>query len=180
MVDQEYSPQRATRVAAVASMGTLLALGGFFAGGGHASGAAATVTTGSTASAADLGAIPTNAIATTSTSSTTLSTTTTSTTAAPALTLAPCINSYTVHSGDYWLLVAKEAGVPVADLYSLNGAGPGTALFAGASICLPEGATVVPVAPVAPVPIVTTAARKSPTTTAAPVVTAAQTTRTSG
>jgi LysM repeat protein len=165
MDDREYSPQRATRVAAVASMGTLLTLVGFFAGGGDASGAASSATTTVTTDPPTSTSAPSTTSTTTSTTSTTTSTT-----------VAPCTNTYTVQSGDYWLLLAQEADVAVADLYSLNRAGPDTALFAGASICLPDGATVVTVQPA------TTSATTSATaaTTAAPVVTAAQTTRTSG
>ena len=162
MDEREYSPQRATRVAAAASMGTLLTLVGFLAGGGDASGAAAPANT----------TVTTDLSASTSTASTTSSSTSTTT----STTTAPCTNTYTVRSGDYWLLVAQEAHVAVADMYSLNDAGPDTALFAGASICIPDGATVVTVAPA------TTAAARTASTPAspAPVVTAAQTTRTSG
>jgi LysM repeat protein len=49
-------------------------------------------------------------------------------------------------------LIAAEASVPVAQLYSLNGAGAATALFPGDALCLPAGASVVTtVATVAPV-----------------------------
>jgi hypothetical protein len=85
-----------------------------------------------------------------------------------------------VQSGDYWLLVAQESDVAVADLYALNGAGPDTALFAGTSICLPDGATVVTIAPATTAAARTTAAATTTAASAAPVVAAAQTTRTSG
>ena len=169
MDDREYSPQRATRVAAAASMGTLLTLVGFFAGGGDASGAAS----------ADTASTTSNLSLTTTTNPGTTSTSTSST-AATTTTVAPCTNTYTVQSGDYWLLLAQEADVAVADLYSLNGAGPDTALFAGASICLPDGATVVTVAPATVAKQSTTLATNAAESAPAPVVTAAQTTRTSG
>lgn len=169
MDDREYSPQRATRVAAAASMGTLLTLVGFFAGGGDASGAASVDTASTTSN-----------LSTTTTNPGTTSTSTSST-AATTTTVAPCTNTYTVQSGDYWLLLAQEADVAVADLYSLNGAGPDTALFAGANICLPDGATVVTVAPATTaVTRSTTLATNAAASAPAPVVTAAQTTRTSG
>lgn len=170
MDDREYSPQRATRVAAAASMGTLLTLVGFFAGGGDASGAAS----------ADTASRTSNLSLTTTTNPGTTSTSTSSTAATTTTTVAPCTNTYTVQSGDYWLLLAQEADVALADLYSLNGAGPDTALFAGASICLPDGATVVTVAPATVAKQSTTLATNAAASAPAPVVTAAQTTRTSG
>ena len=93
---------------------------------------------------------------------TTLPVTATPATATPATTVLPaatttvfvCTNTYKVHGGDSWSLIAAEASVSAAQLYSLNGASGATALYPGDSVCLPSGATVV--------------------TTAAPVVTAAK------
>jgi len=86
-----------------------------------------------------------------------------------------CTNTYKVHGGDSWSLIAAEASVPVAQLYSLNGAGAATALFPGDALCLPAGASVVTtVAPVVTVPKPATKPAAPAVThhTAAPVTTA--------
>ena len=83
----------------------------------------------------------------------------------PAVRVEPvCPIEYEVVVGDFWIRIADGAGVPVSDLLELNGAGSGTPLHPGSSICLPAGAS----APPPPSPPVTAAPATSPATTAAP------------
>jgi len=82
------------------------------------------------------------------------STTSASATTAPATSAggASCTAKYTVQAGDGWTVIAKRAKVKVSALYKANGANASTPLYAGRSICLPQGAA-------------------APTTTAAPATT---------
>jgi LysM repeat protein len=80
------------------------------------------------------------------------------TTSAPATTApassgggASCASKYTVQAGDGWTLIAKRAKVKVSALYKANGANASTPLYAGRSICLPQGAAAPTTAP-APAP----------------------------
>lgn len=77
---------------------------------------------------------------------------------APPVTVPPCTMTYEVHAGDFWIRLAEESGVRLADLLRANGATVQTPLYPGDDICLPPGAT-------RPSPPTTTTA---PTTTAAP------------
>ena len=63
---------------------------------------------------------------------------------APAALRAPdgCANTYEVAAGDYWVGIADTAGVSLDDLLAANGASAETALFPGADMCLPDGASV--------------------------------------
>ena len=65
-----------------------------------------------------------------------------------------CALGYTVGAGDYWLRLAEESGVPLAELLSTNGATIETAIHPGDEVCLPEGASM----PAPPPPPTTTAA----------------------
>jgi hypothetical protein len=78
-----------------------------------------------------------------------------------------CPIEYEVVVGDFWIRIADGAGVTVDDLLELNGAGSGTPLYPGSSICLPAGASTPP-----PPPPVTTPATTAPPTTAAPTTVA--------
>ncbi len=51
-----------------------------------------------------------------------------------------CGSEYELAAGDYWIRIADEAGVELADLLDVNGATVGTLLVPGRSICLPVGA----------------------------------------
>jgi|GEM_PF-445410 len=52
-----------------------------------------------------------------------------------------CAIDFEVRAGDYWLLLADEAGVPIAELLEANDATVDTPLFPGDDICLPAGST---------------------------------------
>ncbi len=73
----------------------------------------------------------------------------------PVVTATPCNSTYEVHPGDYWLRIADEAVVDLADLLAVNAATVETALYPGDDICLPPGALM-----------------PSPPTTVAPTTTA--------
>jgi LysM repeat protein len=78
----------------------------------------------------------------------------TTTAAAPtssASTGASCSSKYTVQAGDGWTLIAKRAKVRVSALYTANNANASTPLYAGRSVCLPQGASAPTTAP-APAP----------------------------
>lgn len=75
-----------------------------------------------------------------------------------------CSQQYTIASGDYWISIAKRAGVSTKDLLAANNATTKSLLLPGKAICLPKGATV---------PAPTTAAP----TTAAPAAPAAALTK---
>jgi hypothetical protein len=189
-VDDDFDPQRATKVAAIVSMGSLLALVGLFSGGGHAAGAqpsaaadslsrpnaaqnrVLTVASAAPAAPAVVAAVVAAVVPVAVTTTTTPITTTTA---------HVCTSTYIVQRGDFWLLLAGEASVSVDQLYAANGAGPSTALFPGQTICLPDGASVVTTSSTSPP--VTAAKPAKPATTvarpAAPVVTAAHSTHSS-
>jgi LysM repeat protein len=75
---------------------------------------------------------------------------------------ASCASKYTVQAGDGWTVIAKRAKVKVSALYTANNANASTPLYAGRSVCLPQGATVPSAPTTAPTPAPTTA----PATTA--------------
>jgi LysM repeat protein len=151
-VDQSQQEfQRATRIAAAASMGSMLLISAFAAGTSHA---AANGATPSSLPVASTGTVsPTVSVASEAVVQRVASSLPT---AAPA-----CANTYVVRPGDFWLRLAEEASVDVAVLYRANGANPATVLQSGQQICLPDG-----------VQLVATAA--TPTTHAASPVTVAK------
>ena len=172
---EHLETHRPHRVAAAVSLGSLAVLTGasaFADGAPHAAVAAPVVSVAP--------AIVTVPAVTTAPAATTPAITTPATTTEPATTttMFVCTNTYKVHGGDSWSLIAAEASVPVAQLYSLNGAGAATALFPGDALCLPAGASVVAtVTTVATVaPVVTAAKPATPAVThhhtPAPVTTA--------
>lgn len=67
----------------------------------------------------------------------TTTTTSTTTTAPPPV----CAMNYVVQAGDGWQRIANRHGVGLAAVLAVNGATASTKLFAGRTICLPEGAT---------------------------------------
>ena len=67
-----------------------------------------------------------------------------------ASTGASCSSKYTVQAGDGWTIIAKRAKVRVSALYAANNASASTALYAGSTICLPQGATAPTTAPTPP------------------------------
>ena len=94
-----------------------------------------------------------------------------------------CAIDYEVVEGDFWIRLADASGLPLDEILDANDATVDTPLFPGATICLPDGATVpappttapatttpatTPAAPPATTKPVTTTA---PPTTAKPVVT---------
>jgi LysM repeat protein len=173
---QEF--QRATRITAAASMGSLLVISAFAAGISHA---AAPGATPSSPPVASTGTEPPTVNVAKAVVQSTVSSSVTAT--APT-----CANSYVVRPGDYWLRLAAEAAVDVTALYQANGASSSTPLRAGQHICLPAGAQVVVKATPVPTTVLPTstvrpAVKKPTTTTAKPVtttpVTAAHTTRAS-
>lgn len=82
--------------------------------------------------------------------------------------VASCTNTYEIRPSEYWILLAKRAGIKLADLLQVNAATVDTPLFAGRPICLPAGVTM----PVVTVPATTAA----PSTTAKPTATTTTTT----
>jgi LysM repeat protein len=148
------SPQRSLRIAGAASVGSLLAVAAIFVVGGSSShaGPASDVngTTLATGSAPGRLSIVTAAASAGGT--------------APASTM--CTSQYTVEAGDGWLVIAKRAGVPVDQLYSVNGTSSASALQPGQVVCLPAGATVT-----------TTATTTGSTTATTTATTKAMTTR---
>ena len=98
-------------------------------------------------------------------------------TAAHAAAVAACTNTYAIQPGDYWIMLAKRAGVSLADLLDVNVATVDTPLYAGRKICLPSGISMpVVTAPATTDAPATTAAPKPTSTTAAPTTTPATTT----
>jgi LysM repeat protein len=145
---QEF--QRATRITAAASMGSMLVISAFAAGISHA---AASGGTSSSFPVASTGAVsPTASVAKAVVQSRVSS--------SVAATAPTCANTYVVRPGDYWLRLANAATVDVAALYRANGATPATPLRSGQTICLPVGAHVV-------VPATTAAAVAAPVTAVA-------------
>ena len=67
----------------------------------------------------------------------TTTTTTTTTTAPPPV----CAMNYVVQAGDGWQRIATRHSISLSALLAVNAATTSTKLFAGRSICLPEGAT---------------------------------------
>jgi hypothetical protein len=179
----QHEFQRATRITAAASMGSMLVISAFAAGISHA--AASGVAPSSFPVASTGTEPPTVSIAKAVAKSAVSS--------SVAATAPTCANSYVVRPGDYWLRLANEAAVDVAALYRANGANPATTLRSGQKICLPDGAQVVVpastvAAPVttqkkvaAPQPVTTTVQKKvaAPKPVTITRVTAAHTTRTS-
>jgi LysM repeat protein len=179
----QHEFQRATRITAAASMGSMLVISAFAAGISHA---AASGGTSSSFPVASTGAVsPTASVAKAVVHSQASS--------SVAATAPPCANTYVVRPGDYWLRLANAATVDVAALYRANGANPATPLRSGQTICLPDGVqlvakVVVPVSTAAtaatvaaPQPVTTTVKKKvaAPKPVAITPVTAAHTTRTS-
>jgi|CXWL01.1.fsa_nt_gi LysM repeat protein len=89
-----------------------------------------------------------------------------------------CVKSYEVVAGDYWIRIAKRAGVTTKQLLAANNATVKTKLFPGRSICLPANATIptAPATTAAPATTVKPAAPKPAATAAAPATTSAPTT----
>jgi hypothetical protein len=187
LVDRPYSPQRAMRLGGLAGAGSMVAVVGIMVSGGGSSASNSAATTDSIDPAVSVAAAPETIAATAvglptdaASVATVPATTVPTTTLAPATTLAApvCTNTYIVLSGDYWVLIAKEASISVDALYAANNATSATALFPGQTVCLPDGSTVV-VTTAPAVTVGTTAAttkttvtkatvKKTTTTTAAP------------
>ncbi len=74
-----------------------------------------------------------------------------------------CAAPYAVVRGDSWYAVARRHGVTLDALLAANGATASTTLFAGSTICLPDGAT-----PTTPAPPTTVPAAPPTTVPAAP------------
>jgi LysM repeat protein len=179
----QHEFQRATRITAATSMGSMLVISALAAGISHAAASSAAPTSFPVAST-DTGS-PTVSVAKAVAKSAVSS--------SVAATAPTCANSYVVRPGDYWLRLANEAAVDVAVLYRANGANPATPLRSGQTICLPDGVqlvakVVVPVSTAAtaatvaaPQPVTTTVKKKvaAPKPVAITPVTAAHTTRTS-
>ncbi len=72
---------------------------------------------------------------------------------------AQCGASYELTAGDYWIRIADAAGVPLAELLTVNDSSIDTVLVPGRSICLPVGAST----PALPTPVTTTPATTAPT-----------------
>lgn len=79
-----------------------------------------------------------------------------------------CTNPYTVVKGDYWIRIAKRAGVTTRQLLAANGATAKTKLYPGRAICLPDNANTPAAASPSP------ATQSAPATTAAPATTQPQ------
>jgi LysM repeat protein len=77
---------------------------------------------------------------------------------------ATCKRTYTIVSGDAWVLIAKKVGVSTKALLAANNATRRTALYPGRTLCLPSGAS----APTTAAPVTTAAASSAPPTTAKP------------
>ncbi|MEX0847585.1 MAG: LysM peptidoglycan-binding domain-containing M23 family metallopeptidase [Ilumatobacteraceae bacterium] len=71
-----------------------------------------------------------------------------------------CATQYPVVAGDSWYRIAKKAGITTKALYAVNAATAVTPLYAGTTICLPDGTVV-------PTPATTTPATTPATTTPA-------------
>ncbi|MGB0114547.1 MAG: hypothetical protein WBP59_15115 [Ilumatobacteraceae bacterium] len=112
---------------------------------------------------------------------------TTTAAAAPVTTIDTCQLEYELSVGDYWIRIADESGIRLADLLGANNATIQTVLVPGRSVCLPAGASM-PSPPPAPstsssssnsssastqTAAPTTTARPAPATTAAPTTTSA-------
>ncbi len=76
----------------------------------------------------------------------TTTTTTTTTTAPPPV----CAMNYVVRAGDGWQRIATRHGITLGALLAVNRATSSTRLFAGQTICLPEGATTTTTLPPPP------------------------------
>jgi len=91
-----------------------------------------------------------------------------------------CAIDYDVVEGDFWIRLADASGVPLDELLDANDATVDTPLYPGATICLPDGATVpappTTAAPVTTTPATTPATTAKPVTTSKPVTTTAPTT----
>jgi LysM repeat protein len=102
--------------------------------------------------------------------------------AAPTATLPKkptCVKSYKVVAGDYWIRIAKRAGVTTKQLLAANNATVKTKLFPGRTVCLPANAVTPATTAAAPAPTAKpsaapTTTKPAPTTTAAPVTTIPQ------
>ncbi len=91
------------------------------------------------------------------------------------LDVSACAKTYKVVAGDYWILIARKVSVGLSDLLDINNASTETALFAGATICLPPNASP----PTTEAPATTAApAVTTPATTIAPATTVKSTTTT--
>ena len=106
-----------------------------------------------------------------------------STAAVASETAAPeqsCAIDYDVVEGDFWIRLADASGVPLDELLDANDATVETPLYPGATMCLPDGATVpappTTAAPVTTTPTTTPATTAKPVTTSKPVSTTAPTT----
>ena len=76
----------------------------------------------------------------------TTTTTTTTTTAPPPV----CAMNYVIRSGDSWQRIAIRHSITLQSLLTVNRATSSTKLFAGRTICLPEGATTTTTLPPPP------------------------------
>ena len=65
-------------------------------------------------------------------------------------TAATCRLRYEVHPGDFWIRLADESGVALAELLSANSATVETPLHPGQTICFPRGARVPSPPPTVP------------------------------
>jgi murein DD-endopeptidase MepM/ murein hydrolase activator NlpD len=80
-----------------------------------------------------------------------------------------CATQYSVVSGDSWFRIAQKAGVTTRALYTANGATETTPLFAGTTICLPDGTVVPTTAPATTAPPAPAAPAAPTTAPAAPL-----------
>jgi hypothetical protein len=88
-----------------------------------------------------------------------------------------CSTEYDVVEGDYWIRLAEGSGVSITDLLAANDATSDSALYPGATICLPAGASMPPPPPVATnPPAPSTSAPKQTTPSATTPTTPAPTT----
>ncbi len=86
-----------------------------------------------------------------------------------------CAIDYVVVEGDFWIRLADASGIPLDELLDANDATVDTPLYPGATICLPDGASVPapPTTVAVTAPPATTPAATTPATTAKPVTTTA-------
>ncbi len=54
-----------------------------------------------------------------------------------------CAKTYTVSTGDYWIMIARNQSVALKDLLAANGATIATPLYTGRPVCLPANAVAV-------------------------------------
>jgi LysM repeat protein len=85
---------------------------------------------------------------------------------------ASCSQKYVVQWGDSWSLVASRAKTSLSQLLAANNVDASAPLFAGVTICLPDGATMPTTTTTAPAPSDPSAPTTvpAPTTTVPPVI----------